>query len=209
VVDGRLSVIREGKERKFIKQVQQKTFSGRYAAKNRKRVIYVTERCVFKLTEEGLELTEIAPGIDLKKDILDQMGFTPIIKGEPKLMDARIFREEPMRLKDEMVTVPIEDRLTYSAAENILYVNFERLHVKSSADIEKIKSVIEDLLASLSKKVDVIVNYDNFKIRPDLVQEYSSMLKQVEKYYASVTRYTTSAFMKMELGDEVGKPIRR
>lgn len=205
IIDGRLHVIREGNERKFIKQVQQKTFSGYYAAKNKKRVIYVTERCVFKLTEEGLELTEIAPGIDLKKDILDQMGFAPVVKGEPKLMDARIFMEEPMNLIDEMVTVPIEERLTYFAAENIFYVNFERLHIKSSGDIQKIKRTIDAVLGEPQKKVDVIVNYDDFIIRPDLADEYASMLKEVEKYYESVTRYTTSAFMKMKLGDELEK----
>ena len=127
ITDGKLHIDQEGNERKFIKQVDQKTFSGRFAAHNHKPVLYITERCVFNLTEEGMELIEIAPGIDLQKDILDQMGFRPVIKGTPKLMDARIFRNEPMGLKSDLLTIPLEDRLTYHAKENVFFVNFENL----------------------------------------------------------------------------------
>ena len=68
-----------------------------YAAKHGQPVLYVTERAVFELTTEGVELKEIAPGVDLQKDVLDQMGFTPIMK-DVKTMDSRIFREETMGL---------------------------------------------------------------------------------------------------------------
>ena len=61
--------------------------------------MYITERCVFELKADGLHLTEIAPGIDLQKDILDQMEFKPVIEGEPKLMDARLFADALMGLK--------------------------------------------------------------------------------------------------------------
>jgi propionate CoA-transferase len=106
IIDGKLSIDQEGIERKFIKKVEQKTFSGYYAVQSKKPVLFVTERCVFNLTAEGMELIEIAPGMDLQKDILDQMGFKPIIKGAPKLMDARIFRDEPMGLKNELLEIP-------------------------------------------------------------------------------------------------------
>lgn len=75
------------------------TFSGEYAAKRGQAVVYITERCVFALTPHSLELIEIAPGIDLHKDVLDQMDFTPIIKGTPRLMDSRIFFPEVMDMK--------------------------------------------------------------------------------------------------------------
>ena len=58
-------------------------------------MLYVTERCVFRLTADGLELIEIAPGIDLEKDVLAHVGFTPIIDGEPKLMDERPLPRRP------------------------------------------------------------------------------------------------------------------
>lgn len=97
--DGTLKIIKEGKNRKFIERVQQITYSADYGVSNAQEVYYVTERAVFKLTENGIMLTEIAPGVDLEKDILGQMEFKPVIADELKLMDSRIFREEKMGLE--------------------------------------------------------------------------------------------------------------
>lgn len=94
--DGKLRVLKEGVERKFIKSVEQITFSGDYSKSIGQRVMYITERAVFELRPEGLALTEIAPGIDLQKDVLDQMEFAPIISEDLKEMDSRIFKEETM-----------------------------------------------------------------------------------------------------------------
>lgn len=101
VKEGQIKVIKEGRAKKFIDQVEQITFSGKLAAEKGQPVIFVTERCVFKLTEKGLLLTEIAPGIDLEKDILSQMEFTPEISPNLKLIDSKIFQEMPMGLKEK------------------------------------------------------------------------------------------------------------
>jgi len=85
----------------------------------------VTERCVFRLTAEGVELIEIAPGIDLEKDILSQMEFKPIIRNL-RLMDGRIFKPTPMGLKDDLLSIPINERLIYEPSTNIFYINFAR-----------------------------------------------------------------------------------
>ncbi len=98
VHDGKLVIEKEGTVQKFIDQVEHVTFSGPYAVSKGQTVLYITERCVFSLTGEGLELTEIAPGVDLERDILAHMAFRPVIKGTPPLMDARIFLPEPMGL---------------------------------------------------------------------------------------------------------------
>lgn len=87
-----IRVVREGGIRKLVNKVDQITFSGKYAKSIKQEVYYVTERCVFKLTDEGICLIEIAPGIDLEKDILNQMEFVPIISKELKIMDSSIFR---------------------------------------------------------------------------------------------------------------------
>ena len=205
VEGGKVRIKQEGKERKFIDQVEQKTFSGKYAAMNKQPVLYVTERCVFTLGEDGLELIEIAPGIDLERDILALMDFRPVIKNGPKLMDPRIFQEEPMDLKRDLLTLPIEERLTYHPEENLFFVNFENLYIKTSEEIRRIQELVEAILAPLGKKVFTIVNYDNFNIAPELVDEYTDMVKWVMQFYESTTRYTTSTFLRMKLGDELEK----
>lgn len=83
VEQGKLRILREGRSKKLVEQVEQITFSGSYAIRHGQPVLYVTERAVFELTPEGVELKEIAPGIDPQKDILDQMDFHPIIKMSP------------------------------------------------------------------------------------------------------------------------------
>jgi len=123
VADSKLRILQEGKEAKFVDRVLQKTFSGRHAAKANQPVLYVTERCVFSLCAEGLELIEIAPGIDLEKDILSHMDFKPVMKSPPGLMDARIFTEGPMGLRDELLNHSFEDLLPDSREENISIVS--------------------------------------------------------------------------------------
>ncbi|WP_418746820.1 acyl CoA:acetate/3-ketoacid CoA transferase [Frisingicoccus sp.] len=98
--DGKLEITQEGKAKKFVKEVEQITFSGTYAAKIGQPVIYITERAVFELRPDGVYLTEIAPGIDLQTQVLDLMDFVPKMDGEPKLMDARLFKDEIMGLAE-------------------------------------------------------------------------------------------------------------
>jgi propionate CoA-transferase len=205
VEDGKLKIVQEGRERKFLNQVEQITFSGKYAAQRKQPVLYITERCVFTLTKDGMELIEIAPGVDLEKDILSKMDFKPVMKTPPKLMDVRIFRTEAMNLKRDMLEIPIEDRLIYVPSENTFYVNFENFYVKSSEQIQRIQNHVEKMLKPLGKKVLTIVNYDNFNILPELVEEYAEMVKYVMQFYEKVTRYTTSTFLRMKLGDELAK----
>ena len=90
-----------GKVRKFVNEVQQISFSGRYAAEKGQEVLYVTERAVFRLDPAGLVLVEIAPGIDMKKDLLDMMEFTPRISKELKTIDARVYGRDDIGLKEK------------------------------------------------------------------------------------------------------------
>ena len=91
--DGRLEIVAPGNVRKFVDDVDQITFSGEQALLQGQEVLYVTERAVFRLTTEGLLLTEVAPGIDLQRDVLEQMDFTPIIPQPPAVMDTEIFTD--------------------------------------------------------------------------------------------------------------------
>ncbi len=197
-----LRIEQEGRVKKFLDQVEHVTFSGPYAVQKGQPVLYVTERCIFRLTKSGMELTEIAPGIDLERDILDQMEFTPIIRKDPSLMDDRIFWSDLMGLKDDLIELTLDERLTYDPEENLFFVNFENYEIKSSEQVQEIKKAVERILIPLDKKVYTIVNYDNFMIFPDVVDEYTEMVKGlVDDYYSQVTRYTTSTFLRMKLGD--------
>lgn len=99
--DGRLVILQEGTKKKFVNQVEHITFSGVYANKVHQPVLYVTERAVFELRPEGVTLIEIAPGIDLQTQVLDEMEFKPKIAADLKQMDARIFRDELMGLAND------------------------------------------------------------------------------------------------------------
>lgn len=96
--DGKLRILKEGSKKKFVKEVEHITFSGFYANKVKQPVLYITERAVFELRPAGVTLVEIAPGIDLKTQIIDCMEFVPQIADDLKVMDERIFRDEPMGL---------------------------------------------------------------------------------------------------------------
>jgi propionate CoA-transferase len=98
ITDGKLSVPKEGKCKKFKTAVEQITFSGAYANKTGQSVQYITERAVFELRADGIHLTEVAPGIDIQTQILDLMEFEPKMDSEPKIMDARIFKDGLMGL---------------------------------------------------------------------------------------------------------------
>jgi len=102
VENGALRILKEGKSHKFVQEVEHRTFSGQVAAAAGKEVLYVTERCVFKLVADGLELIEIAPGVDLQRDILERMDFVPIMRDELRFMDERIFRDVPMGLSTDL-----------------------------------------------------------------------------------------------------------
>ncbi|HEX5803286.1 MAG TPA: acyl CoA:acetate/3-ketoacid CoA transferase [Azospira sp.] len=202
IEDGKLRIVREGKTKKFVKEVEHRTFSGAYAAKRGQPVLYVTERCVFRLTADGIELSEIAPGVDLERDILGQMEFRPKISPHLRLMDTRIFSEGAMGLRKELQSLPLDQRLTYDAAHNLFFVNFESLNIRSTEDIEAIRKLIEQRLAPLGRRVDAIINYDNFGIAPELLEPYIEMVRDVvTRFYTRVTRYTTSAFTRAQIGD--------
>ena len=100
IADGKVTVLEQGTIRKFVNQVQQITFSGRRAIEKGKRVVFITERCVFELRKNGLTLVEIAPGIDMERDIFAQMDYRPLISDDLKEMPAVLFYDGVMGLKE-------------------------------------------------------------------------------------------------------------
>ena len=204
--DGKLAIKKEGRLRKFVARVQHITFSGSYGAATGRKILYVTERCVFELGAAGPELVEIAPGIDRQRDVLDLMDFIPVIREPLLTMDPRIFSADVMNLKDDLITIPARDRIFYNAKANVLFANLAGYAVKSKKDVTAIRDAIEVVLRPVGKKVNAVGNYDQFTIDPDLIDEYSAMQAYLmENYFARVSRYTTSAFLRIKLGSALEK----
>lgn len=99
--DQRIKIEQEGRFKKFIDKVPEITFNGKDAIQRGQEVYYVTERAVFKLTVNGLALIEVAPGVDLERDIIQQMAFRPAISEPLSMMDSRLFNEDIMGIKKE------------------------------------------------------------------------------------------------------------
>ncbi len=209
VAGGQLQITREGHTRKFVQQVEHRTFSGRLARQRGQRVLYVTERCVFQLVDSGLELTEIAPGVNLERDILGQMDFVPAISPQLRGMDSRLFAQAKLDLRARMLALPLAQRLDLDSARRMLFINFEGLDVRSLVEVQGIEAAVTDLLAPLQQRVNVVVNYDHFSILPELMDDYSAMVARLtERFYERVTRYAASGFVKARLDGGSGRNPR-
>jgi len=204
IADGMLRIEQEGRFRKFVPRVGQITFSGTHAAARDQDVLYVTERCVFRLGPHGLELSEVAPGIDLQSDILDLLPFAPVMPQQPRLMDPALFQPQSMGLRERMLDIHIEDRLSYDAEANTVYMNYAGMRVRTPDDIARIRAAVDNLLGPLNKRVYSIVNYDRFEADPEVMDAYLDTVRYVEEtYYLRVSRYTNSGFMRLKLGKEL------
>ena len=205
VEDGRVRIIKEGKFPKFVERIGQTTFSADYAQRWQQDVLYVTERCVFRLGASGLTLTEVAPGIEVERDILARLPFKPAIDG-PHEMDPAIFRPATMGLRERMLDTRMEDRLSYDAARNTVYMNYAGLRIRNQDDIRIIVEAVDRLLGPLGKRVYSIVNYERFSCDDEVFDQYIDAVKYVEQtYYLGVKRYTSGAFLRHKLGTEFAK----
>ena len=197
--NGRLRIVQEGRARKFRASVEQITFAGRRAAALGQPVLYITERCVFELTPQGLRLAEVAPGIDIDRDILAQMDFEPLVD-RPALMPGCLFEAGPMDLRARLLDFDLGPRITYDAAQGLLFLNLSYLHVRRSEDIERIRVAVQSRCQAIGQRVATIVNYDGFQVDHDMAESYAQMTREMEaQYYSKVSRYASGAFRRMQL----------
>ena len=161
---------------------------------------------MFRLIPEGLELIEIAPGIDIERDILALMGFRPIVRS-PKAMDASLFSEALMQLDDRLLNRPLAERLSYDAESQHAVSRSRRLSGPYRADVEVIR-------AAVSSKSSI--GWDTGFPRSSTTTHRTSRLHMADKWfsmaadvertcYDHVSRYTTSAFMRLKLGDALSR----
>jgi propionate CoA-transferase len=111
-----------------------------------------------------------------------------------------------MGLKDDLLSISLNERITYNTKMNVMFSNLAGYTVKTEADIDAVKTTIVNILNPLGKKVYAIGNYDGFNINPDLIDSYTEMITYLtHKYFSRVSRYTTSAFLRMKLGESLEK----
>jgi propionate CoA-transferase len=200
VRDGRLHIRRDGPVKKFVAEVGQVTFNGERGYATGRPVYYITERCVLRLGAGGLELIEIAPGLDLERDLLSQMGFQPVISPDLREMDAAVFTDEPLGLRDRS-PLTLEERFDYRPDANLVFVNFEGLTLESADEAEALATFLGRRLYELGHRVNLIVNYDNFELGRPAARRFFAMVREHERrYLLSTIRYSTDAFLRRKLG---------
>jgi propionate CoA-transferase len=128
------------------------------------------------------------------------------MKSPPRLMDERIFRPAPMGLRSVLLRLRLSDRFSHDVEKNMFLVNFEGLDIATREDVEAIYREVESRLSHISLRPYAIVNYDNFSIRPEAIDNYSDMVSTLmSRFYSGVTRYTTSSFLRMKLGNALNE----
>ena len=200
VRDGRINIGREGAVQKFVAEVGQVTFNGRRAHATGRTVYYITERCVLRLGADGLELIEIAPGVDIDRDVLSQMGFRPRISSDLRQMASAVFTDERLGLRDRS-PLTLEERFDYHPDANLVFINFEGLTLESADDAETLAAFLERRLHGIGHRVDLIVNYDNFDLGRPAARRFFAMVREHERrYFHTTVRYSTDAFLRRKLG---------
>jgi len=153
-------------------------------------------------------LIEVAPGINIERDILANMDFVPIVDQKKiKEMDVKIFLPEQMKLKELIWHIPLIERITYDENQHILFVNFQGLKFHHESDIMRALGVVENALQMIQKPgLKAMINYDNCIIEEDIINDYINKEKELaEKYGYTIYRYTTSAFLRFKLGKKLEK----
>jgi len=200
VEDGRLRIPGGVGATKVVPRVEHVTFNGARAFERGQSVHYITERCVFRLGPSGLELVEVAPGVDPRSDVLDLLQFRPVVADPIQVMDPAIFCDQLMGLAQRS-PVSLEDRVVHDPAENIAYVNFEGLHIWSHDDATALADFLDKRYTEIGERFNLVVNYDNFSLGPEASEAFFNMVRRnEERYFLSSTRYSTNAFFRRQMG---------
>lgn len=203
-----IQIDKEGSVKKFVKLVFERTFSGDEAVRRGQEVLYVTERAVFRRTAKHsvLELIEIAPGVDLQRDVLDQMEFEPVISENLKSIDPRIYLEEAMGAKKDLFG-SLYDRCTYHSQEHTMFLDLVGVNLNNTADVawffKRLRAILEPHVKEKGP-IDMVINYDGFDLAKGLESVYVKGVEELEKdCYNSVKRYAGHAFKRALLKKEM------
>jgi propionate CoA-transferase len=171
-------------------------------------VLYVTDCCVFELRADGLHLIEVAPGIDVQRDILAQMDFTPHIAGVVASIDAAIYGTGAMGLRERLLNIDFNRRIVHDAGRDLLFLDFRHLQVRRVEDVQRIREAVEARCAAIGHRVPAVVNYDGFRLDDEVADAYVRMAHEMhERHYSRVSRYAGSAFMRLRLAKVLTRTV--
>ena len=197
VADGRIRIRRDGSLVKFVEQVEQVTFSGERASAAGQSVLYVTERCVFRLGPDGLELIEIAPGVDLERDVLGRLGFRPGIAADLREMDAAIFDHGPLGLTQHLA-LTLDARIEYRADVGSALITLDGWAIETSNEAE---SAVEELDQRLRAAHQVVVDCGGFGVgAPGATRFLQRLAEYGHAASGSWVWYCRDAFLRRKLG---------
>ena len=199
VADGRLRIRRDGTVPKFVDEVSQITFNGGRALVTGQSVLYITERCVLRLGDNGLEVIEIAPGVDLERDVLARMGCRAKVASDLREMDAAIFKDVPLGL-GELSPLSLDDRVDYRADDELVLINFEDLAVDTLEQAEALAAFLSRRLHDIGTRVNLVVNYANFELGRAAAPRFFEMVREHDRsQFLSCTRYSSDALRRRNL----------
>ena len=179
VADGRLRIERDGAATKFVDQVEHITFSGARARTTGQSALYVTERCVLRLGARGLELTEIAPGVDLELDVLAHMSFRPEIASDLREMDTAIFGEGPLGLIRRL-PLTLDARIRYRAEDDVVLLTLDGLAIEELREADRAVHLLDRRLRELERSETVIVDCDGFDLTHRGATRFLLLLQELE-----------------------------
>ena len=202
IENGQVKILQEGKIKKFVKSSDQITFCARLSDSETQKVLYITERCVFQLVDGNLELIEVAPGIDINRDILAYMEFAPVMSNVTE-MDSRLFRDQVMDIRQMFLLKELKTRVRYAEESNTLHLNFDGLELESIEDIDNLEKVVEEVCRKVNRKVDAIVNYNGFRVDDNIFDAYMEMGQSIiSRYYHRIARHSTNDDARSRFSEE-------
>lgn len=198
IVDGALDIVEPGQFDKFVDSVEQVTFSGELARETGQTIRYITERCVFTLTDDGLELSEIAPGVDLDRDILQQMAFEPTIPADVPLMDERIFADGVMGLGG-LTPMTLAERIRM-IDDGVALVRLDAVTLRGPDDVDELIGCIADHSRAADGELDLVLAYDHCTVETAARAALAGLVGGTgDVVVRRIVAYATSAYGRRRL----------